>query len=371
MMVLREIYQTWVNDNSWHQDDSQLELINIMENYRYSLENNEKSIFSFFKLKKESDASIQLTKKGIYIWGEVGRGKTMLMDIFYNNLYNTPKIRLHFHQFMANFHQQLHLMRIGKKGKQDNRELLPKVMQQIASGLKVLCLDELQINNIADAMLVERIFSLLIKMGVFVIFTSNRPPADLFKDDLQYEKLLPFIKLVEQHLLIYNLNNYKDYRLEKITDLTKVYYHPLSQTAEIFIVDAKQLLSGHSQWHEKNIEISPNRYLRALDTYGHIAHFTFNELCNTPLGAADYMALCHNFNTIIISNIPQLGPEDHNQALRFITLIDCLYENKTRLICTAEVAPEDLYTGSRNKFEFARTISRLREMQTTDYLQFN
>jgi len=295
-MVLREIYQTWVNDNSWHQDDSQLELINILESYRANLERNvKKSLFSFFSSdNKELNASTQLAKKGIYIWGEVGRGKTMLMDIFYNNLHDTPKIRLHFHQFMANFHQQLHLVRVNQKDKLDNNELLPKVVQQMASGFKVLCLDELQINNIADAMLVERIFSLLIKMGVFVIFTSNRPPADLFKDDLQYEKVIPFIKLIEQQLLIYNLNNYKDYRLEKITDLAKVYHNPLGQPAEMFIANAKQLLSGHSQWHERNIEISPNRHLRALDTYGHIAHFTFNELCNTPLGAADYIALCYN-----------------------------------------------------------------------------
>ncbi len=367
-----EIYRTWLHDKAWHEDSSQLELLQIMDACKTHLEsrNTKSGVLAILnKLRKVSGAKDTLPQKGLYIWGDVGRGKTMLMDLFYNNLQITRKYRLHFHQFMADVHKKLQLVRnMAKSNKASSQDQLLQIVTQMAADFKVLCLDELQINNIADAMLVGRIFSIFLEKGVFVVFTSNRPPEDLFKDDLQYARLLPFINLINQQMLVYNLNNYRDYRLEKIAGFAEVYHHPLDAKAAAFIGNAKQELSGHSKWHEQEIVIAPNRTLTALHTYGRIAHFTFGELCNTPLGAEDYMALCHHFNTIILTDIPQMGAEDYNQALRFITLIDCLYEHKTKLICTAATPPEQLYLGTRNRFEFARTSSRLLEMQSQDYL---
>lgn len=367
--MLEKIYQQCLLEKQWQEDGSQLKLISILDVCKESLENDaKKSKFSVLaKLRAFANAKNQGDKKGIYLWGDVGRGKTMMMDLFYNNLHIDNKWRSHFHQFMANIHSQLQAIRTDKT-KSNNKDPLLQIVMRLAGQYKVICLDELQINNIADAMLVGRIFTILLAQGVFVIFTSNRIPDDLFKDDLQYERLRPFINLINREMVVYNLNNYRDYRLEKLVDFAKVYYWPLNEVADGFIAETKQTLTGHSQWHEQELTIAPNRTLWALQTYGHIAHFTFNELCNTALGAEDYMWLCRHFSTIIISNIPQMHTDDYNQALRFITLIDCMYENKTKLICTAATRAEDLYLGTRNKFEFARTVSRLQEMQSHDYL---
>jgi cell division protein ZapE len=227
------------------------------------------------------------------------------------------------------------------------------------------------VNNIVDAMIVGRLFKVLVEKGVFLVFTSNRAPQELFKDGLQRERFLPFIELIETRLFIYHLNSFQDYRLSKVPSLDKFYFHPLNEEAKLGLKQVIEMITGGKNLRAKNIFINKDRSLRVDRSYGRVAIFTFNELCQQPLGAMDYIAIAKNFDTLVIENVPKLNADNHNEALRFITLIDCLYEHSTRLILSAEVEVEKLYEGARNRFEFDRTISRLKEMQSIEYNQIN
>lgn len=366
-MELKQLYLNLSETKLFEADPSQLELIKKLGRYKIALERQKKKarickiIERFYKSKAHHKSL------GIYIWGDVGRGKTMIMDLFYNNLNIQEKTKVHFYEFMISVHKQLDEMRLKHKHTYKNYDYIKELSANIAARYKVLCIDELQINNIADAMIVGRLFKALLTNHVLIFFTSNRPPEDLFKDGLQRDHFLPFIELVNDKLEVYQLNNFCDYRLSNLLHIKQSYLTPLGKETDQEIDNIIFELTGRRTLLPREVTVDQNKLLTVMQSYGNIAVFTFKELCEIPLGAIDYLALCNTFNTLIIKNIPYLTADHHNEALRFITLIDCLYEKRTRLICSAMNLPEKLYEGGKNQFEFQRTISRLKEMQTKEY----
>ena len=307
-------------------------------------------------------------KQGIYIYGDVGRGKSMLMDRFFVATKLEKKRRVHFHSFMQEVHQRIYALREEYKKNKKEADFLPRLAKAIASEARLLCFDEFQVKDIADAMILSRFFALLFEEGVTVVATSNRPPEDLYKDGLKRENFLPFIDLLNKKLEIVHLGGHEDYRRKKLHSLETTYFTPPGKKADTFLANLfKELANGHKP-EPRTLDIK-GRPLKLPRTYAHVAWCSFAELCGAPLAAADYLKLTEEFDTILLENIPVLSSAKRNEATRFITLIDILYENKTHLICTAEAAPEKLYPKGDNRFEFDRTISRLIEMQSADYLK--
>lgn len=308
------------------------------------------------------------TPQGMYIYGGVGRGKSMLMDQFFDDIAIKQKRRVHFHSFMQEVHQRIHALREEYRKSKKEADFLPRVAEAIAKEARLLCFDEFQVKDIADAMILSRFFELLFAEGVTVVATSNRPPQDLYKDGLKRENFLPFIDLLKSKLDVHFLDGAQDYRLQKLSSLDTTYFTPLGKKADSFIKNLfTELSNGHAP--EPQILDINGRELTLPRTYAHVAWCSFEELCAKPLAAADYLAIAEEFDTLLLENIPILSATKRNEATRFITLIDVLYENKTHFICTADAAPEALYPKGDNRFEFDRTISRLIEMQSSDYLK--
>ena len=308
--------------------------------------------------------------QGLYICGAVGRGKSMLMDLFFAGAPVSPehKRRVHFHAFMLEVHQRLHAWRQRTKG--EEADPIPKLAEEIAAETWLLCFDEFQVSNIADAAILGRLFTALFEDGVVVVATSNREPDELYLGGLQRELFLPFIALMKEKLDVIELDGAVDYRLLRLRGLP-VYHQPLSPASEAALDNAFATLTenGDGAPHAAPCTLTvQGRKLQVPFAAKGVARFAFADLCAKPLGAADYLALATHFHTLIVSGIPRLNRDRHNEALRFMTLIDELYEHKVNLICSAEVAPGELYTEGDFAFEFQRTVSRLLEMQSDDYL---
>lgn len=303
---------------------------------------------------------------GMYIWGGVGRGKSMLMDLFYNLAPVEKKRRIHFHAFMREVHARIHEMRQSGGNKDDG--LLNALADELSEGCLLLCLDEFQVHDITDASILSRLFVALFQKGVLVITTSNRPPEDLYKNGIQREQFLPFIELMNKHMEVCELASQTDYRLEQMKSLKQVYFSPLGPAADNFMHDNSYNLT-RGQRAKSTTMIIQNRKITIPWCAGDVAWFTFEQLCGSPLGAGDYLELAESFHTILLQDIPELSPDKRNEAKRFVTLIDAMYERKTNLICTAAVPPEGLYPQGDGSFEFGRTISRLKEMQSHEYLE--
>lgn len=353
-----------LRDAGYSPDQSQKELLYKLVPYLDAVNagRRNKHMLSWLGFKKR--ALSKHIKSGVYIWGDVGRGKSMILDIFHSCLGTTQKKRAHFHEFMLDVHSSLEALRKDPSVK----DQILKLAADLAEKYHVIILDELQVNNIADAMIVGRLFDALIKDGVLVFFSSNRIPDDLFKDGLQRELFLPFIKLVKEKLEVQNLDNAVDYRMEKL-DVKSTYFYPINKKTENSINSIISKMIGEHELAPMDIEINQNRYFHAFKAYGKVAVFTFRELCETELSALDYIAICKVFKVVVIRNIPKLSYENHNELLRFITLIDCMYENKTKLICSAEVDVDELYNTGKHAFEFHRTVSRLIEMRSNKYFE--
>lgn len=299
--------------------------------------------------------------KGLYLWGGVGRGKSMLMDLFHDTLKGHDTRRVHFHEFMQEVQTGLHKAR--QSGVDD--ALLP-VAEQLAEGLRLLCLDEMQITDITDAMIVGRLFDLLFEAGVTVVTTSNRVPDDLYKDGLNRALFLPFIDLIKDRLVVHELSSPTDYRQDRLEG-EKVYFHPANAEARAAIQSIWSDLSGGKS---RPLQLMIKRRKVELPHYANgVAKSTFFELCGQPLGPADYLALAEKLRILILEDIPRLGSENYNPARRFVTLIDALYEARVRLIASAADVPERLYLEGTGSFEFERTASRLREMQAATWGQ--
>jgi len=301
--------------------------------------------------------------KGAYIYGDVGRGKSMLMDLFFEHAPVRRKRRVHFHEFMLEAHERLHEWRQSTASDRKAKDPLPFVAAEIAREAWLLCFDELQVLDIADAMILGRLFEALFKEGVVVVATSNRSPDDLYKDGLQRESFLPFIELMKEKLHLHELAGSLDYRLQLLRDLS---VYQTDAGAEVALDRAFERLTMGSPPKSCSLLIH-GRKLTIPKTARGVAHLSFSELCEQPLGAADYLEIANQFHTVILSQIPHLGPEKRNEAKRFVTLIDVLYEHKVKLIASAEVLPEALYDSGDGAFEFRRTASRLLEMQSEAY----
>ncbi|HWA50994.1 MAG TPA: cell division protein ZapE [Dongiaceae bacterium] len=334
-----------------------------LKNYRPQLIRGEKSGGWRERLglarRREMDAP-----QGLYIFGPVGRGKSMLMDLFFATAPIAEKRRVHFHAFMIEVQETLHRWR-QEKGKQD--DVIGKLADKVAGEATLLCFDEFHVTNIADAMILGRLFEALFERGVVVVATSNWEPDDLYKDGLQRDRFLPFIALIKEKLDVLELDAARDYRLQRIKDM-RVYHYPLGDLAARHMREAFHRLTGGAEPRRGSLIVQERRLEIARHAEG-VAWFDFEELCARPLGAADYLAIATHFNTVLIDGVPRLSPDLRDQARRFVNLIDALYEHRTTTIIAAADAPERLYPAGDGSFEFQRTVSRLNEMQSVDYLQ--
>lgn len=305
---------------------------------------------------------------GLYLFGGVGRGKTVMMDLFYRTVVTERKRRAHFHAFMVDVHQRIHKWRqIGRE--HDVRigaDPIPPLARDLAAQAWLLCFDEFEVVDVADAMIMSRLFSALFDHGVVVLATSNRPPDDLYLDGLQRELFLPFIGLLKTKLDVLQIDAGHDYRLEGMRNM-KVYFTPLGAESEHALEQAYLRLAGEAEPVEEELKVQ-GRVLKVPRSNQGIAQFTFDALCGQPLGAADYLAIASHYHTVMIADLPRMAPEQRNEAKRFATLVDILYEHNVKLLCTADAPPEELYVHGTYAFEFKRTVSRLMEMQRADYL---
>jgi cell division protein ZapE len=303
--------------------------------------------------------------EGLYIHGAVGRGKTMLMDLFFERVPVRRKRRAHFNAFMADVHDRIASHRAAvKAGRAKGDDPMPPVAAAIAAEARVLCFDEFSVTDIADAMILSRLFSALFAAGTVLVATSNVAPRDLYRDGLNRGLFLPFIDILEAHLEVVTLDARKDYRLDR-TDRAPVYLWPLDEQAARAVDEAWRSIAAGEEEKPATVTVKGRR-IEVGRTAGRAARFEFDELCARPLAARDYLALAGRFDTFVIENVPPMDAAARNEAKRFILLIDTLYDRRRRLIMSAGAPPAGLYraeTGTE-AFEFRRTASRLIEMQT-------
>jgi cell division protein ZapE len=306
---------------------------------------------------------------GIYIWGSVGRGKTALMDMFFEETELSHKRRTHFHAFMADVHARIFAVRQQiKDGRVKGDDPIAPVAEALARETWLLCLDEFSVTDIADAMILARLFKALLQAGVIVVATSNVAPEDLYKDGLNRALFLPFIEILDAHMDVMRLDARTDFRLEKLKG-EPVYHVPANDKAYAALTRAFAALTGVEKAAGKNLEFL-GRSLRVPQAKNRVARFHFTDLCVAALGARDFLAIAENFHTIIIDDIPVLDNAQVNEAKRFILLIDALYDQRVKLIVSAAAEPQGLYLANagREAFEFSRTVSRLTEMRSAAYL---
>jgi cell division protein ZapE len=298
---------------------------------------------------------------GLYLCGPVGRGKSMLMDLFFRTAPGTRKRRVHFHAFMVDVHDRLERERRARASAP-----IAKVAADLAGEAALLCFDEFQVDDIADAMILDRLFAALFEAGVVVVATSNRAPDELYEHGLQRERFLPFVALLKEKLYVLELDSGRDYRLARLRG-QRVYHHPLDEAAHRALETSFAELTDGAPG-ESTALVVKGRSLIVPRAARHIAWFGFADLCAKPLAAADYLALAGRFAAIIVEGIPRLAPEQRNEARRFNILIDTLYEARTLLIASAEVPPGEIYPAGDGTFEFRRAVSRLIEMQSQGYI---
>jgi len=356
---LPELYDRLAQEGALRADAAQRALLPVLQTVREGLEaagGRRKGLLGGLFFKSEDGV------KGAYLWGGVGRGKSMLMDLFHANVAIEAKRRVHFHAFMQDVQAALHAAR--KTGVDD---AIRPVAEEIAAGLRLLCFDEMQINDIADAMIVGRLFQMLFDRGVTVVTTSNRPPDDLYKDGLNRPLFLPFIGLLKDRLTVCELESETDYRQHRLAG-AQAYFTPAGHAAKAAIGKMWAELTGGGGGGPLVLMVK-GRAVSLPDHRSGVARASFWDLCGKPLGPADYLAIADAVRVLILEDIPHLSASNYNEAKRFVTLIDALYEAKVRLICSAADEPERLYIEGAGSFEFERTASRLREMQSASWGQ--
>jgi len=316
--------------------------------------------------------------KGLYLCGGVGRGKSMLMDLFFETAPLADKRRVHFHAFMQGIHDAIKAWRDldeseRKKGLRAlslpasiGDDPIPPVAKGVAEEARLLCFDEFQVSDVADAMILGRLFEQLFEFGVTVVATSNRSPRDLYTDGINRGLFLPFIALILEKMDLHHLEGARDYRLERLEGVD-VYYTPLGPQADAAMDAAFERMTDGAEAPAATLTVK-GRTLRVPRAAKGVARFAFADLCEKPLGAADYLEIARSFHTVFLDRIPQMGPEKRNEAKRFVTLIDTLYEMKVKLIASAAAPPQDLYAAGDGSFEFQRTASRLMEMRSKGYM---
>jgi cell division protein ZapE len=305
---------------------------------------------------------------GLYIWGPVGRGKSMLMDLFFADAPVAKKRRVHFHEFMLEVQARLHRRReeLAAKGAPPEADTIVPIAREIAAQTRLLCFDEFQVTNIADAMILGRLFETLFDEGLTVIATSNRAPDDLYRNGLQRDRFLPFIELLKQRLEILELGGGHDYRMDRMRELD-VYLTPLGSWASQKLDEAFRALSGGLDGDPRVLR-TQGRDVPVPRAAPGVAMANYMDWCARPMGAADFLCIADHFHTVILGDIPKMGPDSQDKAARFVTMIDSFYERKVKFICSAAASPDKLYVEGDGAFEFQRTVSRLMEMQSPEYL---
>ncbi len=349
MVKISEIYDGLVTSGEIFRNEAQISVLPHLDALKTELEQ---------PVKKSLFRKAPPPPKGLYIWGGVGTGKSFLMDLFAANV-DVPARRVHFHAFMQEVQNALHIARAASE-----QDALNVVARNLSKGLRLLALDEMQIKDIADAMIVGRLFTLMREDGVVCVTTSNRPPDDLYKDGLNRQLFLPFIAYLKEHLIVHDMQSETDFRQNRMSG-AQVYFTPLNSVSSQGVEELwRDLTGGRDIRHSLQVK---GRLLDIPRYHNGVGRLSFYDLCGKPLGPADYLTLAEALRVIVIDDIPQLGRHNFNEAKRFVTLIDALYESKTRLICSAAALPEMLYLEGEGVFEFERTASRLREMQSADW----
>lgn len=350
-MTPLKAYQEKVKNQEIHFDDIQFQAVLALDNLEQRLKTQKNHLLDL--LRKKSP------EQGIYLWGGVGRGKTLLMDLFYQSLPFKQKTRLHFYRFM----QMVHTFLRKNQGIKDPLIALAKTFSKEN---RVLCFDEFFVSDITDAMILGRLLEALFCQGVTLVATSNLQPDDLYANGLQREKFLPAIALIKEHTQVIHLNGGKDYRLQHLIN-AEIYHYPLDQKAELNLMLYFDRLSHDKGVKDKILTINsrdiPTRYCGQSTVW-----FSFEALCTTPRSAQDYIEISRSFNIVLLSGVKAMGENREDWAKRFMMMVDEFYDQHVALIISSEVPLQELYTGKQLRFEFQRTLSRLTEMQSQEYL---
>lgn len=362
-------YDALVTSGAIERDSAQMLLVRALDRLLVDLGRRKRarkgSALGWLFGRKDDDAG---PPRGLYIWGSVGRGKTMLMDLFHEAA-PEPKRRIHFHGFMADAHERIHAHRQAvKRGEAKGDDPILPVADALADEASLLCFDEFTVTDIADAMILGRLFAVLFKRGVTVVATSNVEPDRLYEGGLNRALFLPFVRELQEHVGVLRLDSRTDFRLEKLGG-SPVYHVPADAQADAALDAAFKALTGKAKGKPGHVRVK-GREVAVPEEAGGVARFAFPDLCAKPLGASDYMALADHFHTLILSRIPVMDESRRNEAKRFITLIDTLYDAHVKLIASAEAEATELYEADsgREAFEFERTASRLIEMRSGEYL---
>ncbi|MFK8030705.1 MAG: cell division protein ZapE [Gammaproteobacteria bacterium] len=355
-MTITARYQQDLERNRWQSDDAQRRAVQALDELRRELlEPSEHPTF-WSRLFGEKVAQ---PIRGLYLWGGVGRGKTYLMDLFYSELGDIPRRRQHFHRFMLDVHAQLNTLK-------EVNDPLARVAKRIHSTARVICFDEFFVADIADAMILGRLFEKLFELGTVLVATSNVPPDDLYKGGLQRSQFLPAIEALKHHTAILEVDGGEDYRLS-VLKRSNTYLFPHTENAVGVLHTSFEQLAPDSGSQGTTLALQ-GREIETVRRADGIVWFTFDAICNGPRGAADYIEIARSFQTVFISQIPVLDSNSDDQARRFITLVDEFYDRRVKLLVSADIELDALYQGKRLAFEFERTRSRMIEMQGTEYL---
>ncbi len=346
-------YQRLLGKDGFESDPEQLTAAGALDELWHALRQQEHPRF----LDKLFGKKPQYVR-GLYLWGGVGRGKTWLMDLFYEQLPLRKKHRVHFHRFMQRIHGSL-------KTLGNVQDPLPQIAENWARECSVLCLDEFFVSDIADAMLLSGLLENLFSRGVTLVTTSNMEPEGLYSNGLQRARFLPAIELIKQHTRVLELGGDTDFRL-RILEQSEIFHHPLDRAADRQMTTSFNRISAECELAH-DLEIN-GRNFHALRRGDGIIWFNFRELCDKPRGSADYSEIARAFNTVMLSGMPQLSEDDADVARRFITLVDEFYDRNVKLLISAATSIDELYPGQKLAFEYQRTASRLTEMQSHEYL---
>ncbi len=351
-----ENYRAGAARGDWEDDPAQYEALRELDRIHAALTQTQKRTGLLQRMFGDGP---QPPERGLYLWGGVGRGKTFLIDLFFDGLPIAQKKRTHFHRFMRDVHARL-------RAHAGERDPLAIIAREWRRDLRVLVLDEFFVNDIGDAMLLGRLLERLFAEGVILVTTSNSAPGELYKDGLQRARFMPAIELIQRHCIISHLVSPIDYRLRELTR-SPVYRTPLDNGSDAWLDSRWHALGGDDAHRGGTIELEGRKIAVRARCKG-MAWFDFEELCEGPRGASDYIEIAREFHTVLLGGIPRLDEGRDNPARRFITLIDELYDRHVNLVCTADAAPPALYEGTRLAAAFERTSSRLIEMQSAEYL---